>query len=463
MLRLRDTLTGAKVDVEPRQAGKLAIYVCGPTVYDVPHLGHARAALVFDVIRRYLAWCGIDVTYVSNVTDVDDKIIMRAQREGVSEGDVARRYEDSYWAELDRLGVLRPDHVPHATEYIADMVRLIERLIDLGRAYAKEDGDGASVYFSVGSYEGYGELAHRRIDDLLDTAGARVEVDETKRSPLDFALWKAAKPGEPSWDSPWGRGRPGWHIECSAMASKLLGEGFDIHGGGSDLVFPHHENERAQSEGSGERFARYWIHWGMVMAGAEKMSKSLGNFTSLPDALDRHDARALRLCVLQTHYRSDMQMGGDELAGAERALAGLDNLVRRVATAGLDVAGAAPDDEVRAAFRDAMDDDFNSPGAMAVLFDAVRRANAALDAGDNERAASLVATVTELTAALGLAIGGQDRGAGDDDAAEIDALVAERDAARAARDFAAADRIRAELADRGITLEDTAAGTTWHR
>jgi cysteinyl-tRNA synthetase len=460
MLRVRDTLTGRKVDVELRDPGQISIYVCGPTVYDVPHLGHARAALVFDIIRRYLAWSGLEVRYVSNVTDVEDKIIKRAAEEGSTESEVAQRYEEDYWRELERLDVRRPDDVPHATEYIGEMTALIERLVDVGRAYPKEEDGGTSVYFKVSAFESYGALSHRKIEDLLDTAGARVEVDETKESPLDFALWKAAKPGEPAWDSPWGKGRPGWHIECSAMSSKLLGEGFDIHGGGSDLIFPHHENERAQSEGAGQRFARYWIHWGMVMMGTEKMSKSLGNYTTIAQALDKHDARALRLCVLQANYRSDMQMGARELEDAEQALARLDALIRRTTGLGLDLDTAPPDAGAIDAFRAAMDDDFNSPVAMAVVFDAVKQANTAIDDGDRERAAALTATVRELTGAVGLELGVvEDR----DDVEEIEALIAAREDARAARNFAEADRIRDELAARGITLEDTATGTLWHR
>jgi cysteinyl-tRNA synthetase len=454
MIRLHDTLAREKVELVPREQGKVSLYVCGPTVYEVPHVGHGRAALVFDIIRRYLEWRGLDVAFVSNVTDVEDKIIARAAEEGSTEPEVAQRYEAAYWAEMDRLGVRRPDALPRATAYIDRMVKLIGELVDSGRAYVVE---GQGVYFDVTLFPEYGELAHRRLDDLLGTAGARVEVDERKRNPVDFALWKAAKPGEPAWDSPWGKGRPGWHIECSAMSLDLLGEGFDIHGGGDDLIFPHHENERAQAEGAGHRFARYWIHNGMVMVGDEKMAKSLGNFTTLKDALDAHGPRAMRMAVLQTHYRSQVEIGDRELDAAGEAVARLDALARRARVAGIPTETPL-DEEAVAEFRAAMDDDFGTPEAMAVVFRLARDTNTAIDDGV-ERAASGLATVRDLTSAVGLEL---DDGAGEDDA-EIDALVQRRDAARAARDFAEADRIRAELAARGITLEDTPTGTIWHR
>jgi cysteinyl-tRNA synthetase len=455
MIRLHDTFAREKVELVLRDSRRVSIYVCGPTVYEVPHVGHGRAALVFDIIRRYLEWRGLDVTYVSNVTDVEDKIIERAAKEGSTEPEVAQRYEAAYWAEMDRLGVGRPDSLPRATAYIDRMVKLIGELVDTGRAYVVE---GKGVYFDVTSFPEYGELAHRRLEDLLQSAGARVDVDERKRNPVDFALWKTAKPGEPAWDSPWGKGRPGWHIECSAMSLDLLGEGFDIHGGGDDLIFPHHENERAQAEGAGHRFARYWIHNGMVMVGDEKMAKSLGNFTTLKDAIDAHGPRALRMAALQAHYRSPVEMGDRELANAKEAVARLDALARRARVAG--VAGDAPlDEDALAEFRAAMDDDFGTPEAMAVVFRLARETNSAIDENDAERAAIGLATVRELAGAVGLAL---DDGLGAEDA-EIDALVRRRNEARGARDFAEADRIRAELAARGITLEDTPTGTIWHR
>jgi cysteinyl-tRNA synthetase len=455
MIRLHDTLAREKVELVPRDAGRVSIYVCGPTVYEVPHVGHGRAALEFDVIRRYLEWRGIDVTFVSNVTDVEDKIIARAAEEGSTEPEVAQRYEAAYWAEMDRLGVRRPDALPRATAYIDGMVKLIGELVDSGRAYVVE---GQGVYFDVTAFSEYGELAHRRLDDLVGSAGARVEVDERKRNPVDFALWKAAKPGEPAWDSPWGKGRPGWHIECSTMSLDLLGEGFDIHGGGDDLIFPHHENERAQAQGAGHRFARYWIHNGMVMVGDEKMAKSLGNFTTLKDALDAHGPRAMRMAVLQTHYRSPVEIGDRELDAAGEAVARLDALARRARVAGVPTEASLEESAVTE-FREAMDDDFGTPEAMAVVFRTARDTNSAIDDGDLDRAARGLATVRDLSGALGLEL---DDGSGADDA-EIDALVRRRDEARQAGNFDEADRIRAELAARGITLEDTPTGTIWHR
>jgi cysteinyl-tRNA synthetase len=454
-VRIYDTLDRAKVELTQRDPGRVSMYVCGPTVYDVPHVGHGRTALVYDVIRRYLEWCGLEVMFVSNVTDVEDKIIARAAEAGSTEPEIAKQFEVAYWTEMDRLGVRRPDAMPRATEYIAPMLDLIGQLVTDGHAYAV---DGQGVYFDVVSFPGYGALPHRSLEQLLESAGARVEVDEAKRSAVDFALWKAAKPGEPAWDSPWGLGRPGWHIECSAMSLDLLGDGFDLHGAGDDLVFPHNENERAQAEGAGHAFARHWIHSGMVEISGEKMSKSLGNFRTLAEALDAHGPRAFRLAVLQTHYRKAMELGDDELTTAARGVARLDALARRARGAGIDPAGAPIDDDRRERFAQSMNDDFGTPGATAVVFDSVSSANQAIDAGDTSGAASLLATVTELAGALGLSIAA---GTGDD--AGIDALVAERDAARAGLDFATGDRIRDELADLGVTLEDGAAGTIWHR
>ena len=455
MVRIFDSLAKREVELSTRVDGQVSMYVCGPTVYDVPHVGHGRTALVYDVIRRYLEWSGNTVTFVGNVTNVEDKIIARAAAEGTSERELADRYEATYWAELDRLNVRRPDEVPRATEFIAPMIDLIRELLDSGHAYVIE---GEGVYFSVGSFEHYGDLSGRRVADLVENAGARVEVDERKRSPVDFAVWKAAKPGEPEWESPWGPGRPGWHIECSAMSLELLGEGFDLHGGGDDLVFPHHENERAQAEAAGHPFARHWIHSGMVMVGAQKMSKSLGNFTTLGAAIDEHGAAAFRLAVLQVHYRSQMELTANELEPARKAMQRVEDLVRRAERQGLEL--GASDAAIVTVFRQCMDADFGMPGAIAAVFDAVRLANTALDAGDLAAAAGLVSAVIELVDVLGFPTAASTH---EDDADEIDSLVQARNDARAARDFAAADSIRDELVTRGIVIEDTATGSVWHR
>ena len=461
VLSFTDTLSGKKVAFSPRDAGRATIYWCGPTVYDHPHLGHARNALGYDILHRYLEWRGYDVMLVTNITDIDDKIIARAAREGRSEPEVAAEYEQSYIDQMNLLGIEPPDLRPRATEYVSQMIDVIALLVERGFAY---DVPGSGVYFDVDRLDDYGALVHRDVAELREGIGARVDVDERKDDPLDFALWKAAKPGEPTWPSPWGDGRPGWHIECVAMALQILGPGFDIHGGGDDLVFPHHENERAEACGTGRSFARYWIHNGMVQVGGEKMSKSLGNFTTLRDVLERYDARALRLLILQTHYRKTMEINSTALDQSAAAVGRLDAMVRRAVAAGISLgaAGARVDDLVDA-FREAMDDDLSTPTAVAVVFDGLRRANAALDAGDLAGAQSLCATVAELAGALGLVL---DAGHGSDaggDADEIDALVAARQSARAARDFAEADRLRDDLAARGIVIEDTPTGPRWHR
>ena len=426
----------------------MSIYVCGPTVYDVPHIGHGRHLLVFDVMRRYLAWAGHDVRYVSNITDIEDKIINRANEEGRSTEEVVKAYEAAWWEAVEALGGMRPDAVPRATEYVPQMVDYIGRLIEAGHAYEAPDG----VYFAVETLEGYGLLARQPLETLR--AGARVDVDEQKRHPYDFALWKRAKPGEPSWPSPWGDGRPGWHIECTVMALDLLDDDFDIHGAGDDLCFPHNENERAQAVAGGNRFARHWVHHGMVTAGGEKMSKSVGNFTSLVDLLDQTDPRAYRLLVLQSHYRSPLEVTPDTIDRATRTLRGLDQLAVRVGDP-----AAAPDPAVLERFRDLMDDDFNTPPAMALVFDLVRQANAALDAGDPDAAGPAAAAVLELTGVLGLAL----RAEGQQVDPDSSALVAERDEARRARDFARADRLRDQLAALGWTVEDGPEGTRLRR
>ena len=452
MLRFYDTARRAVVDFVPRNEGHVSMYVCGATPYDEPHLGHGRKEIVFDTIRRYLIWRGFTVTYVCNTTDIEDKIIARAQEERSTEPEIVARYEAEFRRQFDLLNVLPYDEEPHATEWIDEMVALIAQLVEKGHAYVVE---GQGVYFQVDSLPEYGALSHRTLPELLEGAGSRVDVDERKRSPVDFALWKAAKPGEPHWDSPWGPGRPGWHIECSAMSLKILGEGFDIHGGGSDLIFPHHENEIAQAVGAGHEFAHYWLHNGMLNVDGEKMSKSLGNFVTLGAILDRFDPRAFRLLVLQTHYRKQMELGEKELTDAEKAVERVDSLMRRARRASLP--DAQPGDT--APYREAMDDDFDTPGAIAFVFELVRDANTALDEQRNDDAATLVATVRALWNALGLWSLDDDEELDD----EIGAMVVARDDARARKDWAEADRLRDELRARGIVLEDTADGTVWRR
>ena len=454
-MQLYDTLTATKRPLELRDPGRVSIYACGPTVYDAPHLGHARSALTYDVLRRYLEWRGHDVYHVANVTDIDDNIITRAQNEGSTEPEVAATWERAYIDAMDALGVLHPHDRPHATEFVDQMVAFIEELLDSGGAYRTDSG----VYLSVARVADYGALVHRSPEDLRDSAGARVEVDEHKRDPLDFALWKAAKPGEPVWPAPWGAGRPGWHIECVAMSMELLGESFDIHGGGDDLAFPHHENERAEAVAAGRTFARHWVHHAMVNVSGEKMSKSLGNFTTVADVLDHHDPRALRLLVLQTHYRKTMEINAPALAQAAAALGRLDGLARRVAQSGIDVSSVELAAGPVEAFVAAMDDDLGTPRALAVVFDTAGRAHGALDTGADD-AAGLAATAVTLAGVLGLDLG-QTQSGDDDD--EIDALVEARHQARAAKDFAEADRIRDQLGGRGITVEDTADGPVWYR
>jgi cysteinyl-tRNA synthetase len=426
------------------------MYVCGPTVYDLPHLGHGRTVLVYDVLRRYLRWSGLEVRMVSNITDIDDKIIERATATGRTSQDVAAEFEQVWWDALDALGVERPDDAPHATDYVDDMVRLVADLVAGGKAYETSDG----VYLDAESVPGYGLLALQPLDSLR--SGARVEANEEKRSPVDFALWKKSKPGEPSWPSPWGEGRPGWHTECVVMSLDLLGEGFDLHTGGMDLRFPHHENERAQAVALGKDFARHWMHHAFIEVEGQKMSKALKNFTSLPDLLEHVDRRAYRLLVLQAHYRSPVEVTTGTIDQAVAALGGLDAFAR----ASVEVPPGEPDPEVMAGFVAAMDDDLDTPRAMALLFSTVKEVNAALAAGDCERAAPLVAAVRSMADAVGLEL---DDGTGAELDDETVALLAARDEARAARDWAAADAARDRLQAAGWVVEDTPAGTRVHR
>jgi len=463
VLQLHDTATGQVAPLRLREPGKVSLYVCGPTVDGVPHLGHGRFSLVFDVLRRYLLFSGLDVTYVSNITDIEDKIIDRAAAQGVPIAEFTAANEARWWEIMDALDVLRPDQTPHATAYVEQMVALIDDLVGRGVAYETATG----VYLSVLDVPGYGLLARQPLESLR--AGARIEADEEKRSPLDFVLWKKAKPGEPSWPAPWGDGRPGWHTECVVMSLDLLGEGFELHGGGQDLMFPHHENERAQAVADGKEFARHWMHNGWVTVGGEKMSKSLGNFTSLADLLERSDPRAYRLLVLRSHYRSPIEVTPDTIAQAEAGLARLDELARRFAIPDL-LAGDPPtgtasaegpvDAGSLAAFTAAMDDDLDTPGALATVFDLARRANAAADAGDDATASTAAGTAALLAAALGLRLQGD---TGDEVDEHTAGLVRARDEARAARDFARADALRDELEAAGWLVEDSAEGTRIRR
>jgi len=448
MVCLHDTALRRQAEVEPRDEGRLSMYVCGPTVYDLPHVGHGRALLVYDVLRRYLEWCGVAVHHVSNITDIDDKIIERAARDGRTADDVAAQYEEAWYDAVDGLGVRRPHEDPHATAYVDGMVDLVARLVDTGHAYATDDG----VYLATDTVEGYGLLAGQSLDSLRP--GERVGVVEAKRSPVDFALWKSAKPGEPSWPSPWGDGRPGWHTECVVMSLDLLGDDFDLHAGGLDLVFPHHENERVQAVALGRPFSRRWMHHAFVEVGGEKMSKSLGNFTTLTDLLANTDPRAYRLLVLQSQYRKPLEVTAATLDDAGRALGALDDFARRTG----DLPPVAADPAALERFRVRMDDDLDTPGVVADLSELRRRANALFDGRDVRGAAPLVGAVREITGAVGLRLGG-----GEDrvDAATA-ALVTERDEARAARDWARADAIRAELETRGWVVEDTQGGTKLH-
>ena len=450
VLRVHDTAKRAVVPFEPREPGKVSMYVCGPTVYDVPHLGHGRFTLVWDVIRRYLEWRGFDVRFVSNITDIEDKIIAKAKADGRGWESVVEEYTTAWFDAMDRLGVRRPDDVPTATGYVEQMVAYISELIDRGRAYETPDG----VYLSVETVEGYGLLAQQDLDKTEVGGGERDIVGaETKRAAADFVLWKKAKPGEPAWAAPFEPGRPGWHIECTVMSLDLLGDGFDIHGGGDDLRFPHHENERAQAIAGGRTFASYWLHNGMVNGkGGQKMSKSLGNYVSLTDLLarDGFDPRALRMLVLRAKYRSPIEVADEHLADAAKAVARLDELARRV----VDDLGLGADENVVQRFRDAMDDDFNTPAAMAVLMDTIRDANAALDAGDHRTAQPLVDAALKIAEVVGL----EPKAEEDADPAAL-ALARERDEAREAKDFGRSDELRTKLQSLGYVVKDTPAGT----
>ncbi len=458
MISLFDSALGEVRELVLRDEGRLSIYLCGPTVYDAPHLGHGRHALVWDVLRRWCTFQGLEVDFVSNITDVDDKIIARAARDHATETTVAERSEHLWFAALDQLGVARPTHTPHATHYVEGMVELIETLMKDGTAYVLDDG----VYFEVAKVPDYGLLAGQPLESLR--AGARVEVVDEKRSPLDFALWKFAKIGEPCWSASFGPGRPGWHTECVVMALDLLGEGFDLHCGGLDLKFPHHENERAQAEALGRAFTRHWAHHGWVTSGGEKMSKSLDNFTTLDELLSTTDPRAYRLLVLRSHYRAPIEVTPDIVADAERALARLDALARRFAlTSPLDTGMARASDRVWRGEGEAlyqsvaaeMENDLNSPAALARLFEALSKANTLADRGAYDEAHELAEAIGALAGALGLELLASK--------VEIDPasakLVKARDKARSKKEWAKADQLRHELEAKGWVVEDSAGGT----
>ncbi|BBC41531.1 cysteine--tRNA ligase [Photobacterium damselae subsp. piscicida] len=458
MLKIYNSLTRQKEEFKPIHPGKVGMYVCGVTIYDLCHIGHGRTFVSFDVVSRYLRYLGYDLTFVRNITDIDDKIIKRAAENGETCDSLTERLIGEMHADFDALGMKRPDVEPRATAFISEIIALCERLIERGFAYVADNGD---VMFEVSKFKDYGRLSKQDLDQLQ--AGARVDIELAKRSPLDFVLWKMSKPGEPTWESPWGPGRPGWHIECSAMNSAILGDHFDIHGGGSDLQFPHHENEIAQSCCAHDtQYVNTWMHSGMVMVDREKMSKSLGNFFTIRDVLNHYDPETVRYFLMSGHYRSQLNYSEDNLKQARSALERLYASLR-----GLDTSvEAAGGEEFVARFKEAMDDDFNTPEAYSVLFDMAREINR-LKTDDMAAASVLGARMRELANVLGLL--GQEpevflqSGANDDDVAEIEALIQQRLDARAAKDWAAADQARDKLTEMGIILEDGPQGTTWRR
>ncbi|MCL2345427.1 MAG: cysteine--tRNA ligase [Desulfobulbus sp.] len=455
MLKIHNSLKREKELFVPIEAKRVRMYVCGMTVYDYCHIGHARVMVVFDLVYRWLKASGYDVTYVRNITDIDDKIIRRAAENGETIQQLTDRFIACMHEDADALGALRPDHEPRATEYVTPMLDLIGKLQTNGLAYQAVDGD---VNYAVRKFPGYGKLSGKSLDDLR--AGERVEVDSAKQDPLDFVLWKHAKPGEPAWPSPWGDGRPGWHIECSAMSSQLLGPHFDIHGGGQDLQFPHHENEIAQSEGaSGGAFVNYWMHNGFVRVDNEKMAKSLGNFFTIRDVLQRYDAEVVRFFILRAHYRSPLNYSDAHLDDAKRSLDGLYFALRDAPPASVTIDWQNP---FAARFAAALNEDFDSPGAIAVLFELAGEAN-------RHKSAELSGLLKALAGVIGLLArepaaylqGGG--GSASLTEAAIEQRIADRAAAKKARDFAAADRIRDELKAAGIALDDSPQGTTWRR
>lgn len=461
MIRIYNTLTRQKEVFRPLQPGKVRMYVCGMTVYDYCHLGHARVLVAFDVITRYLRHRGYEVHYVRNITDIDDKILRRADENGEPFTELTERMIRAMHEDEASLGVLPPTEEPRATAHIGDIIAMIQTLIEKGHAYAADNGD---VYFSVASFPDYGRLSRKKLDELL--AGARVDVQEAKRSPADFALWKAARPGEASWPSPWGEGRPGWHIECSAMSTRCLGDTFDIHGGGPDLMFPHHENEIAQSEcATGHKFVNIWMHAGAIRVNKEKMSKSLGNFFTIREILEKYPAEVVRYFLVASHYRSQIDYSEENLAEAGRTLSRLYHALRGLMPA---PAEEVPETDYDRRFTEAMDDDFNTAGALAVLHSVANDINQLRRSGQEREASEKAAVLVRLGGVLGLLQQDPDAffqaGAEDELAVEeIERLIQARADARKARNFAEADRIRDELAARGIILDDTREGTTWRR
>jgi cysteinyl-tRNA synthetase len=478
MIRIHNSMSGEKEPLQPITPGQVRMYVCGMTVYDYIHIGHARMLSVFDMVSRYLRYRGLKLTYVRNITDIDDKIIKRAAENGEPIEAVTGRFIEAMNEDAAQLGLIRPDFEPRATQYVPDIIKMISQLIDRGYAYVAADGD---VLYAVAKFEGYGKLSGKRLADLR--AGARVQIDEGKRDPLDFVLWKHAKPGEPAWDSPWGAGRPGWHIECSAMSTAILGTHFDIHGGGMDLKFPHHENEIAQSCGAnGDRFANLWMHNGFVNIDDEKMSKSLGNFFTVREVLPKlRHPEVLRYFILSSHYRGPINYSLEQLEQADSALLRIYTALRDLPVV------AAAESEYSARFREVMDDDFNTSEAIAVLQNITRDINSAKAAGQQARAAALGAELRSLGAVLGLAqvdpqqwvrlssttstagrsaasLGGDGAPAATLSDAQIDGRIAARIAARKAKNWAESDRIRDDLAKAGVILEDKPGGTTsWRR
>ncbi|QPK63160.1 cysteine--tRNA ligase [Methylomonas sp. LL1] len=455
MLKIYNTLTRSKQEFVPKQPGKIGMYVCGMTVYDYCHIGHARVMVVFDTVARYLRHSGYELTYVRNVTDIDDKIIQRANDNGEDFSALTERFIEAMHEDERALSVLPPDIEPRATRSITAIINMIQKLIEREYAYVGGNGD---VFYAVNRFQGYGKLSGKNIEDLQ--AGERVDVDIAKRDPLDFVLWKMAKPGEPYWDSPWGQGRPGWHIECSAMSTCCLGNHFDIHGGGMDLQFPHHENEIAQSEGAtGEPFVNYWMHNGFVRVNEEKMSKSLGNFFTVREVLKQFRPEVIRFFILSSHYRSPLNYSDEQLDDAGAALTRLYTALR-----GVGITDVAIDAEFKQRFEQAMDDDFNTPVALAVLFDVARELNKAEDKQ------ILAATLKQLATILGLLQDDPDsflKGGASTDGlteVEIERLIEARKAAKANKDWSQADSIRDQLKAQGILLEDIAGGlTSWRR